>query len=118
MAVLFLQPIYDVLGQQKTAAARHSGHSAGCRSLMKTKRMALTGAVLVVVSSTVLCINLVGNCGSLLELIDRFFGPNLDSVLNNVGMPTMFRTHAFPHGSSKNADNLAALQSPLCPNPL
>jgi hypothetical protein len=70
-------------------------HSAEYKSLLKTKWMTLLGAILAVVSSTALYINIgmffaLGSSGKLFRtspyLHILVFGINLDSVLNDIGM--------------------------------
>jgi hypothetical protein len=91
MTGLFLRPIYKVLREGGGAAQ----HSAGYKSLLKTKWMTLLGAILAVVSSTVLYINMgmffvLGGFGTPFfanpYLNIMVFGMNLDSVLNDIGM--------------------------------
>jgi hypothetical protein len=91
VTLLFLQPIYNVLGSQPAAVQRTASH----RSLQTTKWMTLAGASLAVVSSTALYINaglfiVLGGYGKPFYanpyLHVNVFGMNLDSVLNDVGM--------------------------------
>jgi hypothetical protein len=92
VTLLFLQPIYNVLGSQPAAVVQHS---ASHRSLQTTKWMTLAGASLAVVSSTALYINI----GLFIVLGDHgkpfyanpylhvyVFGFNQDSAMNDVGM--------------------------------
>jgi hypothetical protein len=91
VTLLFLQPIYNVLGNQPAAGQRTAGH----RSLQMTKWMTLAGASLAVFSSTALYINgglfiVLGGNGKPFY-VNPYLNPlvcgfNLDSVLNDVGM--------------------------------
>jgi hypothetical protein len=91
VTVLFLRPIYKVLREGGVGVQR----SAGYKSMMKTKWLTLSGAILAVLSSTALYINLLlmimlGGSGSPWHanpyLQVGVFGVNLDSVLNDLGM--------------------------------
>ena len=88
---LFLRPIYKVLREGGGAVQ----HSAGYKSLLKTKWMTLLGASLTVVSSTALYINvglffILGGGGKPFyanpHLNIFVFGMNLGSVVNDIGM--------------------------------
>jgi hypothetical protein len=70
-------------------------HSAGYKSLLKTKWITLMGASVAVFSSTASCVNMgmffiLGGSGTLFwanpHLHVMVFGMNLDSVLNDIGM--------------------------------
>ena len=89
--MLFLRPIYEILGLGGGAAR----HSEGYKNLLKTKWMTLLGASLAVVSSTVFYINMgmffvLGGDGKPFWANPYshifVFGVNLDSVLNDIGV--------------------------------
>ena len=91
VTAIFLRPIFKVLRDGRAVAQ----HSAGYKSMIKTKWLTLLGASLAVFSSTALYINmglffvLGGNglpfwANPYLHIM--VFGMNLDSVLNDVGM--------------------------------
>jgi hypothetical protein len=91
VTALFLRPIFKVLREGGDAVQ----HSAGYKSLLKTKWMALLGASLAVVSLTALYINMgmffiLGSTGTLFwakpYLNIMVFGINLGSVLNDISM--------------------------------
>jgi hypothetical protein len=88
VTALFLRPIYKVLRRGGVEVQ----HSAGYKSLMKTKWLTLSGACLAVLSSTALYINMLlavmlrGIWMSNPYLNAGVFGMNLDSALNDIGM--------------------------------
>ena len=91
MTAIFLRPIFKVLREGRAVAQ----HSAGYKSMLKTKYMTLLGESLAVISSTALYINtglflVLGGYGTPFwtnpYLHIFVFGLNLDSVLNDVGM--------------------------------
>jgi hypothetical protein len=91
VTALFLRPIYKVLSEGGDAVH----HSAGYKSLLKTKWMTLLGSTLAVVSSKALYINMgmffiLGGDGTpfwINPYLSIFvLGTNLDSVLNDISM--------------------------------
>jgi hypothetical protein len=93
VTALFLHPIYKTFREGGAAVQQPARYKA----MLKTKWMTLGGTSLAVVSSTALYINMLlffalgdhasgnkWNANSYLNI--SVFGPNLDSVLNDVGL--------------------------------
>ena len=90
VTAVFLRPIYKVLRE----TGRTGSHSAGYKSMLKTKWMTLIGSTFAVMSSTVLYVNIVlfylsarGDPFLTNPLLNPYVtGINADSIANNLSM--------------------------------
>jgi hypothetical protein len=115
---VFLKPCVQALNRTSVRNAptspqlRPQNHSVAIKDLKKTKNLTLAGAVVIVVSSTLLYLNVVlwvivrGPFVASPWLNPLVFGGNANSIMNDIGM-------MFVSGIAKKASTTSARRSSL-----